>query len=197
MIIHSPQPWTKFGGENRYFEENREVWRALEEAYQAGKLRAIGLSNFLEADVDDILEHSTVRPMVNQILAHISNTPEALIAHNQSRNILVQAYSPVAHGELLKNATVAEMAGKYEVSIPQLAIRYTLQLGLLPLPKTANPEHMRNNADVDFTITGDDMEALRQIELIKDYGEASMMPVFGGRLNVRTMAKMALQTIRG
>jgi diketogulonate reductase-like aldo/keto reductase len=72
MIIHSPQPWSSFGGDNRYFTENREVWRALEKAYQAGKLRAIGLSNFEKADIDNILESCTLRPMVNQILAHIS-----------------------------------------------------------------------------------------------------------------------------
>jgi diketogulonate reductase-like aldo/keto reductase len=75
MIIHSPQPWRRFGGDDRYFEGNREAWRALEEAYDAGKLRAIGLSNFEREDIDNILDACTVKPMVNQILAHISNTP--------------------------------------------------------------------------------------------------------------------------
>lgn len=178
MIIHSPQPWSDFGGDNRYYGENREVWRALEEAYQAGKLKAIGLSNFQRADVDNILESATVRPMVNQILAHISSTPHELIAHSQDEGMLVEAYSPVAHGELLKNDEVAELAYQYEVSVPQLSIRYCLQLGMLPLPKTANPEHMRNNADVDFEISEQDMEKLKNVEEIKDYGDASVMPVF-------------------
>ncbi len=74
MIIHSPQPWSSFRGENRYLEENREVWRALEDAYRAGKLRAIGMSNFERPDLDNILESASVVPMVNQILVHISNT---------------------------------------------------------------------------------------------------------------------------
>jgi diketogulonate reductase-like aldo/keto reductase len=182
MIIHSPQPWRKFGEEDRYFEGNRAAWRALEEAYKAGKLRAIGVSNFEKADLDNILAACSVKPMVNQILAHISNTPQELIKYSQNKGILVEAYSPVAHGELLKNHQVAKIAKKYAVSIPQLSIRYVLQLGLLALPKTANPEHMKSNAEVDFVISDEDMDFLINVEPIKDYGSASNMPVFGGKL---------------
>ncbi|MCB0157509.1 MAG: aldo/keto reductase [Caldilineaceae bacterium] len=196
MIIHSPQPWRQFGGEDRYFEGNREAWRALEEAYSAGKLRAIGLSNFQEADIDNILASCTVKPMVNQILAHISNTPRDLIAYTQDKGILVEAYSPIAHGELLKNEDVAQIAEKYSVTIPQLSIRYVLQLGLLPLPKTANPAHMRNNADVNFVISDADMEFLKNVPQIEDYGSASMMPVYGGELNLRSMLSMVWHSMR-
>jgi diketogulonate reductase-like aldo/keto reductase len=183
MIIHSPKPWMKFHEKNPFFEGNREAWRALEEAYKAGKLRAIGLSNFEKPDIENILESCSVNPMVNQILAHISNTPKELIQYTQDKGILVEAYSPVAHGELLKNREVAKIAEKYGVTVPQLSIRYVLQLGLLPLPKTANPDHMKNNADVDFVISEEDMEWLKNVEQIKDYGDASMMPVYGGKLN--------------
>src|SRR2546423_4892221 len=79
MIIHSPKPWAKFLESDTYFEGNREAWRALEEAYKAGKLRSIGLSNFEKADIDNILASCSVKPMVNQILAHISNTPKEFI----------------------------------------------------------------------------------------------------------------------
>ena len=120
--------------------------------------------------------------MVNQILAHISNTPFELIEYTQGEGILVEAYSPVAHGELLKNEHVKQIADKYGVSIPQLSIRYDLQLGLLPLPKTANPAHMKSNAELDFVISDEDMDYLKNVETIKDYGDASMMPVFGGKL---------------
>jgi diketogulonate reductase-like aldo/keto reductase len=178
MIIHSPQPWTEFRGEDAYIEGNREAWKALEEAYKAGKLRAIGLSNFEKADIDNILESCSVKPMVNQILAHISNTPKELIQYSQDKGILVEAYSPVGHGELLKNEELAEMAKKYGVSVPRLSIRYTLQLDLLPLPKTGNPDHMKDNADVDFVISKEDMELLKNMERIKDYGEASVFPVY-------------------
>ena len=180
MIIHSPKPWAKFQGNDRYFEGNREAWRALEEAYKAGKIRAIGLSNFEREDIENILSSCTVKPMVNQILAHISNTPEALIRYCQAEGILVEAYSPIGHGELLKNQQVAAVAEKYRVSVPQLSIRYTLQLGLLPLPKTANPDHLKTNAAVDFVISEEDMTFLKNMEQIKDYGEASRFPVFAG-----------------
>lgn len=187
MIIHSPQPWTKYGEPDRYLEGNREAWRALEEAYKAGKLRAIGVSNFEEQDLDNVLRHGTVKPMVNQVLAHIGNTPAELIAYAHAKGVIVEAHSPIGHGAVFKNAEVAEVAERYGVSIPQLSIRYLLQLGLLPIPKTANPEHMRNNADVDFTISDEDMEALKHIGPITDYGSANMMPVYGGKLNLKSM----------
>lgn len=182
MIIHSPKPWMEFHEDERFFEGNREAWKALEEAYKAGKLRAIGLSNFEKEDLDNILESCTVKPMVNQILAHISNTPKELIDYTQKQGVLVEAYSPVAHGELLKNEKVAKLAEKYGVSVPQLSIRYCLEMGMLPLPKTANPAHMQNNAEVNFEISAEDMEFLKNVEQIKDYGDASMMPVYGGKL---------------
>ncbi len=182
MIIHSPRPWMEYHEEDPFSEGNRQAWKALEEAYKAGKLRAIGVSNFQQEDLENIMESCTVAPMVNQILTHISNTPLELIKYCQDKGILVEAYSPVAHGELLNNEVVGKMAQKYGVSIPQLGIRYCLELDLLPLPKTANPEHMKNNADVDFAISAEDMDILKSIEQIKDYGEASMFPVYGGKL---------------
>ncbi|WP_321347763.1 aldo/keto reductase [uncultured Draconibacterium sp.] len=182
MIIHSPKPWMEFHEEDGHEDGNREAWKALEEAYKAGKLKAIGVSNFQKADIENILESCTVKPMVNQILAHISNTPKELIEYCEANNILVEAYSPIGHGELMKNEEVAKIAESYGVSIPQLAIRYTLQLGLLPIPKTANPAHMKNNADVDFEISAADMETLQNLEQIQDYGDASVFPVYGGKL---------------
>ena len=179
MIIHSPQPWQEFGSDDRHFAGNREAWRALEGAYQAGKLRVIGLSNFQAQDIDNILAACTIGPMVNQVLAHISNTPTDLIAYSQQHGMLVEAYSPMAHGELFKNPQVARMAEKYGVTLPQLSIRYTLELGLLPLPKTANPEHMRTNADLDFDISDEDMETLLNVQAIESYGDASRFPVYG------------------
>lgn len=183
MLIHSPQPWAEVNqSDNRYYAENKEVWKALEDALKAGKVRAIGVSNFLEGDLQNLMESCTVKPMVNQVLAHISNTPMALIEHCQKQGILVEAYSPVAHGEAMKNKKIDEMARKYQVSIAQLCIQYDLQLGLVVLPKTANPAHMRNNADLGFVISAEDMEILKNMERIKDYGESSGFPVYGGKM---------------
>lgn len=183
MIIHSPQPWVEVNqSDDRYFEGNLEVWRALTDAYKAGKIRAIGVSNFQKEDIDNIWDNAEVKPMVNQVLCHISNTPLDLIDYCQSKGIVMEAYSPVAHGEALKNPKIAEMAAKYGVTIPQLCIRYDLQLGMITLPKTANPEHMKSNADVDFEISSEDMEALKHVEKIKDYGDAGIFPVYGGKL---------------
>lgn len=181
MIIHSPKPWAKFLENEPFFEGNSEAWRALEEAYKAGKLRAIGLSNFEKEDVDNILASCIIKPMVNQVLAHISNTPHELIEYCKQKNILVEAYSPFGHGELFKNQEITTIAGRYGVSVAQLAIRYCLQLDLLPLPKTTNPGHMKTNAEVDFVIAEEDMDFLKGVQQIEDYGEHSKFPVFGGQ----------------
>lgn len=176
MLIHAPQPWSDFRGGD-YSEGNLAAWRALEEAHQAGKIRAIGVSNFLQQDLENILEHGNVTPSVNQILVHAGNTPTDLIEYCRDRGILVEAYSPIAHGAILDNPQVGAIAEQYGVSVPQLCIRYTLQLGTVSLPKTGNPDHMRSNAQVDFEISDADMEALRQLDE-RDYGEHSKFPVY-------------------
>jgi diketogulonate reductase-like aldo/keto reductase len=125
MIIHSPKPWAKFLENDRYFEGNLEAWRALEESYKSGKLRSIGVSNFDQPDIENILYACSVKPMVNQILAHISNTPMELIKYCQAKDILVEAYSPFGHGELFKNGEAGKNSGKiwrfrFSVSHPLL-----------------------------------------------------------------------------
>lgn len=181
MIIHCPQPWAEFRGERRYFTENKEVWRALEKAYKDGKVKAIGVSNFLVDDLENILDGCEVKPMVNQILTHITNTPLELINFCREHGILCEAYSPIAHGEALKNRLILSVAEKYSVTPAQLCVRYALQLGMVILPKTSNPEHMKNNADIEFEISAEDMDILELAEKIKDYGEHSYFPVFSGK----------------
>lgn len=179
MIIHSPQPWAEFRKGEHFFEGNLAAWQALEEALQAGKLRAIGVSNFEKTDLDNILENGNVPPAVNQFLAHISNTPFGLVEYTRSKGIEIEAYSPLGHGEILNNPEISDMAKRYDVGVPQLAIRYCLQLGFITLPKTQTPAHMKSNADVDFEISAEDMEALKSIAPIENYGEASSFPVYG------------------
>lgn len=181
IIIHSPQPWTQFRVEKRYFEENRAVWRALEDAQAAGKVKVIGVSNFLRDDLENLLSDCRVRPAVNQILLHISNTDKALVDYCKAQNIQAEAYSPIAHGEALKNPAIAAMAQKYGVTATQLCIRYVIQLGTVALPKTADPAHMKDNAAVDFVISDADMDALVHMDRIQSYGDFNVFPVFSGK----------------
>lgn len=180
MIIHSPQPWAEWRGEKRYFEENREVRRALEDACTAGKLRTIGVSNFLRDDLESLLPHCRIRPAVNQVLAHIGSTPEELIAFCRENGIAVEAYSPIAHGEALRSPEIVSTAKKYGVSPARLCIKYILQLGLVALPKASSRGHIRENAELDFTISDEDMKMLRSVNF-RDYGEYSCFPVFSGK----------------
>ena len=178
MIIHSPQPWIHFRNGKHYEEGNLEAWKALVEFYKADKIKAIGVSNFEKVDLENIINNSDVKPMVNQILCHIANTDFDLINYCQANDIIVEAYSPIAHGALLTNDVVIDMAVKYGVSIAQLCIKYTLQLGLVSLPKTANVEHMKANADLDFEISEEDMDLLKNIKKIESYGAASGWPCY-------------------
>lgn len=184
MIIHAPQPWNEFRDTKRYFAENKAVWRALEDAQATGKVRVIGVSNFLQDDLENLLSDCRIQPMVNQILLHISNTDHDLLIFCREQHIQVEAYSPIAHGEALKNPVIAQMEKKYGVSAAQLCVRYVLQLGAVALPKTADPQHMKENAAVDFVLTPEDMAALMQMEHIADYGEFSFFPVFSGKKQV-------------
>ena len=183
MIIHSPQPWVEVNqSDDRYVEGNRAAWKALEDAYKAGKLKAIGVSNFQIGDIESLLETARIKPMVNQVLLHISNTPLELVEYCQKNDIAIEAYSPIAHGVILDQPEIAAIADKYGVTVPQLCIRYTLQLGTISLPKTANPEHMKTNAEVDFVISDADMETLKTFKHIEDYGKSGAFPVYGGKL---------------
>lgn len=106
MLIHSPQPWREFRAEKRYFQENRAVWRGLEDAQAAGKVRVIGVSNFLRDDLENLLTGCRVRPAVNQLLLHIAGTDLPLLDYCTRQDIRVEAYSPIAHGEALKNPAI-------------------------------------------------------------------------------------------
>lgn len=179
VIIHAPQPWKEFrASDNRYFEENKKVWKALEHAYKAGKIKAIGVSNFLRDDLENLLTSCEIRPMVNQVLMHISNTPFQLIRFCEENRIRIEAYSPIAHGAVLQNSQIEEIAKKYHSSVAALCVRYVLQLGAVALPKTANPDHIKENASGNYEISEDDMKILMAMKKIQDYGKDKHFPVF-------------------
>ena len=166
FIIHCPQPWSEFRSEKRYFEENIQVWKALEEVYKSGKVKAIGVSNFLIDDLQNILDNCEIKPMVNQVEAHIADVPFELAEFCKANDILIEAYSPIAHGTALQSEKIKEIADKYNVTVAQLCIRYTLELGFVTLPKTVHEEYMKANADVDFIICEEDMEILNSLKIL-------------------------------
>ena len=154
-LIHAPWPWSEIGAD--YTKENIEVWRAMEEFYESGYTRAIGISNFNVNDIDAILANSRIKPMVNQIKLHIGHSQAEISEHCRRNGIVVEGYSPLATGKILSNRNIAEIAGKYGRSVAQLSIRYVLQKGAVPLPKSTHPEYIEHNLDIDFAISEDDM----------------------------------------
>lgn len=169
MLIHAPKPWEElFGGsEKTYYEENLAVWKAMEEAVAAGQLRAIGVSNFEINDMKNIIDRAEIKLAVNQIRVHIGHTPAEVISYCKGNGIVVMAFSPNATGKLLGHPVVTEIAEKYQVSVPQLSIRYDYQLGLIPLPRSTNPAHIAENKEIDFVISDEDMKVLSQVEEIQ------------------------------
>lgn len=165
LLIHSPQPWIEVNRtDDRYFEGNLENWRAMEEAVKAGKVRAIGVSNFLQEDVANIVDNGTIKPAVNQIEVHIDKVPMDLMNYCKSLGIQIEAYSPLAHGRLLKDPKINEYANKYNVSPAQLMLAFDLQLGCIVLPKSDNIAEMKENLHIDFRINDEDMEKLIKLK---------------------------------
>lgn len=166
MLIHAPRPWWQMhaGLKTPYHKSNVAVWNALEEAYAAGKFRAIGVSNFAPSDLKNIEKNAKIQPMVNQIKAHAGKYPAALVGYCEEKGILVEGYSPLGTGKLLKNPNLKTLAEKYGATVPQLCVRFLLQKGVLPLPKTTHREYMAQNAAVDFQISAEDMQKLEKIQ---------------------------------
>ena len=169
FLIHAPKPWEemKNGSTKTYFEENLAVWKALEEAYKEGKLRAIGLSKFEISDAENILKNCEIKPMVSQIRVNIFETPFENIKFCKENNILVMGFSPNSRGKLLDNEVVAKIAKKYNVSNASLCVRYCYQVGAIPIPKSVHEEYMKQNINIDFEISDEDMKELYKLNTIK------------------------------
>ena len=162
-LIHAPWPWAEIGKDCT--EGNIEAWKALVEAYNGGKCRAIGVSNFHEKDIRPLIEATGVVPSANQIRFFVGNTQEQITSYCQKNGILVQAYSPMATGNILENETLKSMAQKYGVSLARLCIKYCLQRGCQPLPKSVHKDRITENISVfDFTISPEDMALLNSLK---------------------------------
>jgi diketogulonate reductase-like aldo/keto reductase len=161
-LIHAPWPWSEIGKDCR--PGNVEAYKAFEKIYKEKRVRAIGVSNFSPSDIENILEHCEIVPHVNQIAYFIGIDQKETIDYCNQKNIFVEAYSPLGIGYLLDNKDIQKIAQKYEVSTAQICIRYLLQKGSLPIPKTVNESRMIENSQVDFEILKEDMDFLDTIK---------------------------------
>lgn len=138
-----------------------ECWRAMEELYKQGRVRAIGVSNFLPHHLDVILERGTVRPAVNQIRLFPGFINEECVSYCEQRDILLEGFSPLGEGNLLVNSAFREMAERYDRSPAQLALRWSVQRGFLPIPKSTKESHAASNLEIfNFEILAEDMKSL-------------------------------------
>jgi len=159
-IIHAPWPWAQMG--TNHDAENRDVWRAMQDIYKSGRAKSVGVSNFNSADLENLLtwDGLTVKPAVDQIQYYVGHTQETIVQTAEANQIVVQAYSPLATGGLLSNASLKALADKYQVSLPQLALRFIIQNGVAPLPKARAMAHVEANAQLDFEIDDQDMATM-------------------------------------
>lgn len=166
MLIHAPKPWVfMFMPGPRYHKGNREVWRAMVDAKKEGKIKNLGVSNFNVNDIKNITNYSDEPIYVNQILIHVGRVPKEVINYCQNNIILVEAYSPLGVGKLLKNEKIIEMAKKNNVSPAQLCIKYVDELGTIPLPRSRSKKHMENNFHFDFELSKEDKEILDKMKI--------------------------------
>ena len=154
-LIHWPLPET---GYKEWRQLDKETWRAMEELYEAGKIRAIGLSNFLPHHIENILKDCRVRPAVDQIEYHPGYSQEAVVNYCRERGILVQAWSPIGRSRVLDEPLVKELAAKYDVSPAQICLKFAVQRNIIPLPKSSSEDRMRENLDLySFELEQDDI----------------------------------------
>lgn len=163
-LIHWPRP-AKF--HNNYIEKNQESWKAMEDLYKAGKIKAIGVSNFKIHHIEELKERCEILPMVNQIEFHPSCLENELREYCEKNGIVVQGYSPLANGKVFECVELKEFAEKYNVGIAQLCVKYALQHNVVPLVKSVTKERIAENLKLDFVISDEDM---KKIDLITTCG---------------------------
>lgn len=168
MLIHCPTPWRFFNHKPtrpHFYKENIEAWRAMSEAKEQGLIRALGVSNFNVDDLEHLIEATGVKPAVNQIRFSIGHTQPEIVAFCQENGILVEAYSSLGTGSLLKNEDIQKIADKYNKTVAQVAYRYPVQKGMVILPKSVHDKYILENADIDFEIEAEDMAFLDSLDL--------------------------------
>ena len=162
-LIHWPANKKQFDNAE---ELNAETWRAFEDLYKAGRIRAIGLSNFLVHHMEALKKTMTIAPMVNQIEYHPGYTHDDVVDYCRVNGICVEAWSPIGSGRLLENELLSEIAAKYGKSVAQICIRYCLENDVVALPKSVTPSRIEENIDVlNFEISAEDMKRINEMGL--------------------------------
>ncbi|MEA4854258.1 MAG: aldo/keto reductase [Christensenella sp.] len=158
-LIHWPKTYTY---RDEYPQRMQETWRAFEELYRAGKIRAIGVSNFLRPHIETLMERAEILPMVDQIEMHPGYPQQETLDYLKANGILAEAWSPLACGRIFKeDGLLGNLAGKYGKTVAQVALRWHLQRGDLPIPKSVTPERIRQNLAVfDFELSQEDMDRI-------------------------------------
>ena len=157
-LIHWPRPSAECGN---WKELDLETWRAMEELQKEGKIRGLGLSNFLPHHIKNILENGTVKPVVNQLELHPGYMQQAAVQYCKEHGIQMQAWSPIGRRRILEDKLILELAGKYNVSPAQLCLRFLLQNDIISLPKSSSMERMKQNMDLfHFEISEEDVSRL-------------------------------------
>ena len=142
-------------------ETRRPAWRQMEELHQDGRAKAIGVSNYTITHLKELLAECSVPPAVNQVELHVFLQQPELVKFCQDNNIVVEAYSPLAHGEGMDNPVLVELAKKHHKTAAQIMIRWCIEVGTVPLPKSETPERIKQNIEVfDFELDKDDMAKL-------------------------------------
>lgn len=160
-LIHWPANQKQFGDQAE--EINAETWRAMEDAYHEGKIRALGLSNFMPHHYQALMKTAKIAPAVDQIEVHPGWTHADEIKFLQAHNVLVEAWGPLGGqgASVMTNPTMVELAKKYGKSTAQLSLRWILQQGVLPLPKSVHADRMKQNTEIfDFEISDEDMQKI-------------------------------------
>lgn len=161
-LIHWPNP-IKY--RDCWEEANAGTWRAFEELYEAGKIRAIGISNFRPHHIEALRKTARIMPMVNQIRLCPGETQPETSEYCRKHNILLEAYSPLGTGRVFDVPEIQELAKKYGKTVAQICLRWSLQMGYLPLPKSTTPSRIRENADIfDFELSEEDVQLIASLK---------------------------------
>ncbi|HHA9412652.1 TPA: aldo/keto reductase [Streptococcus pneumoniae] len=162
-LIHWPNP-KPLRENDAWKTRNAEVWRAMEDLYQEGKIRAIGVSNFLPHHLDALLETATIVPAVNQVRLAPGVYQDQVVAYCREKGILLEAWGPFGQGELFDSKQVQEIAANHGKSVAQIALAWSLAEGFLPLPKSVTTSRIQANLDCfGIELSHEERETLKTI----------------------------------